>query len=130
MNEHTIKVTGRVLTFSKATQERNPHLFRPDPSSKLRAEKSEQNRGSEGEDRGVEAPAESIRFRVTIIVRRPRLLDHGDNDRGALKPIRDFTAKDLGFKNDDDPRLEWVYHQIKDKAKSTTVLIETISHKV
>ena len=48
--------------------------------------------------------------KVTLTRIAPRPLD-GDNLQGALKACRDGVADALGFRDDSDPRLTWVYAQ-------------------
>ncbi len=98
-------------------------LSRNSPS-KLHSEKPQSVERSKGEDRGLEAPAPSICYRVTFIVRRPRLLDDGDNDRFALKCGRDFITSMVGLTSDKGPGISFDYHQIQSRSKSTTVIIE------
>lgn len=121
MNE--ITVTGRKLRISEATKKRNPSLFRADTHAGVCASESKPDGRGEGEDCGVVENETSLRYCVEIIVCRPRLLDDGDNDRSSLKPLRDRIAGFLRFYDDDDPRLEWRYSQIKSPNKGVTVII-------
>lgn len=89
------------LPLSPATIARNPHLFRPDPSAKLRTQKPECDNGHQGQDRTTQETEGATVVRVTIIVRRPRLLDSHDNQRSATKPLVDFITRGLGLKSDD-----------------------------
>lgn len=109
-------------TFKKI----NPAIFGSNPPARLHPDKPESNGRGKGEDCGVVEVQKSVSYRVTFIVRRPRLLDNGDNDRASLKPLRDRVSSLLGFRSDDEPNLGWVYFQIKDRAKSTTVIIEIL----
>lgn len=113
--------------FPHATEafwRRNGHLLRADSSTGVRAKKSQRNERGQGEDCGVGADPQSVHYCATIIVRRPRLLDAGDNDRASLKAVRDRIAAALGLPDDKPPGITFDYCQIQSKAKSTTVIIE------
>lgn len=89
----------------------------PDP-------KREQNQRREGQDREPQACAESIRYRITIISIRSRLVDAHDNFRTGAKSLVDIITRSLGFDDDANPRLEWHYEQFVGKPASTIVLIQ------
>jgi len=54
---------------------------------------------------------ESNRFVVTLCRISAGFLDSEDNLTGAFKHVKDATARWLGFKNDNDKRLRWLYQQ-------------------
>ena len=111
---------------SESYRKLNPHIF-AEPVARLRTDQPQSDKRREGQDPPLEAGKDSIRYCITLTVYRKRLLDTGDNDRGALKALRDQIAEYLGFTNDDDQRLTWGYHQIKSRdTQGTHVLITMI----
>lgn len=96
---------------SESFRRLNPHLFlggvetaQPKPSQRR-----------EGEDPQLEGVQDRARFRVTLIVVNRRPMDSHDNLRMACKPLVDAITEKLGFKTDDDPRLEWRYAQTAER---------------
>ena len=104
-----ITVTGRTLSISESTRKRNPDLF----MAGLPAKEPERDRGSEVQSSQLAAGQGGLGFRITLVVLGQRRLDSHDNLRMACKGIVDCITHSLGFKSDDDPRLEWRYHQIQ-----------------
>ena len=62
-------------------------------------------------------------YTITITRIAPRSLDHDGLVAGA-KSIRDGISDGLGFKNDSDPALDWIYDQRKGKPKEYAVHVE------
>jgi hypothetical protein len=54
---------------------------------------------------------ESNRYVVTLCRISAGFLDSEDNLTGAFKHVKDAVARWLGFRNDNDERLRWVYQQ-------------------
>lgn len=54
---------------------------------------------------------ESNRFVVTLCRISAGFLDSEDNLTGAFKHVRDAIGRWLGFRNDNDKRLRWLYQQ-------------------
>lgn len=77
------------------------------------ARREAQNPNPQRSERSVE---HGFTWRIAFLSCRRRLLDEGDNDRAALKPLRDAVARSLGFSNDNDPVLEWCYDQCEVRA--------------
>lgn len=96
------------------------------PVAGLRTQESESNERREGEDCRMEEGESGVLYRVVFTVYRRRPLDEGDNSPSSLKAVRDAVAEFLGFRDDNNPRLEWHYHQIQSKRDSGThILIES-----
>lgn len=109
---------------SEAFRKLNPHIF---ALAGLRPAQPKPDQRSKSQDQRMEARQERIRYRVTFTVYRKRLLDQGDNDRYAMKPLRDRVAEYLGLANDNNEFLQWHYFQIKSRGPlGTHVLIETL----
>jgi hypothetical protein len=60
---------------------------------------------------------------VRMVRIAPRELDN-DNLRNALKATRDAVTKQLGFRDDRDPRLRWLYGQERGKPKEHAVVVQ------
>lgn len=80
----------------------------------------------EGENRQLDKSTSGVAFRVVIISIRRKLVDAHDNIRSGAKPLADQITESLGFASDDNPRLQWCYHQIIGKPTGTIVLIERV----
>lgn len=110
---------------SKSFQKLNEHLLNPVAARPCKGPKSE--RRSEGEDQCVEIPAQDIRFCITLIQCRRKLLDCHDSLPYSLKPTVDAIAEWLGLKSDSDPRLRWQYGQQQTRGEEGTIVrIEVI----
>jgi hypothetical protein len=73
---------------------------------------------------GVDCRAALVGYGIFIISYRTRLLDSHDNLRTAHKALVDRITESLGFRSDNDPRLQWSYEQVKSaSATGTHVLI-------
>lgn len=91
------------------------------------AQKPEPVRRGQSEDRGVEEVPTCLGYRITIVSLCRRLVDAHDNLRFSYKPAADRIAAYLGFKSDDDPKLEWNYLRVLIKgAPGTIVQIDPI----
>lgn len=110
---------------SEATKKRNPHLYggrvgadeTPKPQLKpLPALDKIQPDG--------EADAQGLGVRVVFILNTRNRWDY-DNLVFALKGARDAVAKTIGL-DDNDPRIEWRYHQIQDRHQGLMVKITPI----
>jgi hypothetical protein len=100
----------------------NPDVFRP-----LAAEKSKSVGQRRCKDSELERGPESVRYCVTLIALRRRLLDSHDNARSAMKPLVDKITDWLGFKSDADERIIWQYAQVKsDGPQGVAVLIQIL----
>lgn len=104
---------------SEAYRKRNPHLFLDSVGSAKR----ERNQRREGEDRRVESVSESVRYRVTLISLRRRLVDAHDNLRTGHKPLVDRITQWLGFASDSDNRIEWNYEQFTTRGRTGTIVL-------
>lgn len=71
-----------------------------------------------------EASAQSLGFRVVFTLHTQRTWDD-DNLVFAFKSARDAVAKTIGL-DDNDPRIEWRYHQIIDRHQGVAVKITAI----
>lgn len=103
---------------SEAYRRLNPHVF---SVAKLRAEVTEPDQRSQGQDSALEAGAASPRYSVTITVFRRRLLDGHDNAAASCKQVADHITAFLGL--DDDRLIDWEFHQVKSRRQGTHVLI-------
>lgn len=108
---------------SQSTIKRNVPV---EPLAGVCPQKPQSNERSQSQDPRMEEGQPCIRYRITITVYRKRLLDQGDNDRYATKPLRDCIATYLGFSNDNDECLEWDYHQVKSRSQGVHVLITNL----
>lgn len=78
----------------------------------------------QSKDSGVETGEVGVRCCVVFTVYRSRLLDDGDNEAAALKPLRDRLAEKAGRPSDSRRYFEFHYHQIQsDTIHGTHVLI-------
>lgn len=119
MNEHQLKVTGRILPISEATKRLNPDIFgvgglgvakrKHDPQPALDKDAPKQRPGAGG-----------VVIGVSIISFRRRLLDD-DNNIAGNKHLRDCIAESLNL-DDADPRITWDYHQIATKGQVGTLV--------
>jgi hypothetical protein len=126
MKAEYVEINGQ--HYSTGYVKSHPELLRPNPPAGIRPNQSERDERRKGEAGALEESKTSVRYRVTFIVRRPRLLDTGDNDRSAIKPLRDRVTEALGLPDDREPGIAFEYQQIQSRAKSTTVLIDTLTH--
>ena len=91
----------------------------------LHPKESEPNQRREGKDSQLESGQECRGFCIKLIQFRRRLLDTHDNARASLKAVVDRITERLGFRSDDDRRLEWQYGQFRtDGAEGVLVMIE------
>lgn len=74
------------------------------------------------QDQVMAGSQDCLGFRVAIISLRKRMVDGHDNLRTGAKPLVDRITEWLGFKSDNDPRLEWDYHQIIVSGQPGTVV--------
>ncbi len=100
-NELPAKVQDRI-------RRDNPDVFRP-----MEARVAEPNRERGVQNQEPEKRENGVRFCITLIAIRRRLLDSHDNARSALKPLVDRITEWLGFRSDSDERLIWEYGQQK-----------------
>lgn len=98
----------------------NPHLF--GAVGGLRNKKPEPNplRALEQKPKARSGRARRILFSIEIVSARRRLLDD-DNLAAGAKGLRDSVAASCGI-DDNDPRVEWIYHQIKTRGKPGTIV--------
>lgn len=73
--------------------------------------------------RSAVAANEKVSIRLHRVGKRK--LD-GDNLQGAFKKVRDVVTRELHLKNDDDPRLDWIYTQSTAKTMFITVCIAKV----
>jgi hypothetical protein len=66
---------------------------------------------------------ESNRFIVTLCRISAGFLDSEDNLTGAFKHVKDAVARWLGFKNDNDKRLRWLFQQQECPKKAYAIRI-------
>lgn len=83
----------------------------------------EQNKRGESQDRGLEGGAAGVRFCVSIISVRHRLIDAHDNLRTGAKPLVDRITAWMRFKNDADSRLTWEYFQLRTTGPEGVIVV-------
>jgi hypothetical protein len=122
-----VKFSVEKLKLTKSWNDpKNQKLVRDAFSSvgAVETAKPKSDQGCAAQDRELESGKGGLGYRVTFYVHSRRKMDGHDNLRSALKPLVDTITSHLGFKSDDDERLEWEYHQIIAKEEGVLVKIQ------
>ena len=104
---------------SESVKRLNPHLF---AVGAVETRQSEQAAPLVSRPQGQQAGKTSVGYRVCLVAHLKRPMDGHDNLRASLKPLVDAIAATLGI-DDGDKRIEWDYHQIKDRTEGVAVKI-------
>lgn len=92
----------------------------------LQNPKRQCNQRRQGQDCQLDKSKEGVAFRVVIISIRRKLADAHENFRQGCKPLVDRITESLGFAADDNPRLQWEYHQLIGKPVGTIIVVERL----